>query len=419
MSAPRRILYVQHTADLYGASRALLHLVEALDRERYAPLVALPADGPLVGELRALGVEPLIAPYLQTLWGQVVRSWRVVPFGLRLLPSALATRRLIRRQQADLVHSNVWTILSGALGARLAGAPHVWHVREILPHSGGLKPALVALSLRTADRLICVSESVAAQFAGRRGAERVRVVYDGLPLEVGRGMRGLGSGARGLGLVSGDEAGQQAPSPKPQATGVWQAPSPEPQVPGDNELRIGVVGRLHPQKGQADLLRAFALLDPGLRSASRVLLAGGASPGHERQAEELAALARDLGIAERVSLLGFVADTRDLIASLDLLVLPATRAEGLGGVLLEAMAARVPVLSTRAGGTAEVVDDEETGLLVPPQQPAALARALARLLGDPQLRRRLGAAGRRAVEQRFGADSMARQVERIYAELLG
>ena len=100
-------------------------------------------------------------------------------------------------------------------------------------------------------------------------------------------------------------------------------------------------------------------------------------------------------------------------------MLPATRAEGLGGVLLEAMAARVPVLSTRAGGTAEVVDDEETGLLVPPQQPAALARALARLLGDPQLRRRLGAAGRRAVEQRFGADSMARQVERIYAELLG
>src|SRR5919206_4919331 len=136
----RHILYVQNAADLYGASRALLHLLGALDRDHFTPFVALPGDGPLAGHLRALGVEPIIAPHLRVLWSHLVRSWRVVPFGLGLLPSALAMRRLIARHGIELIHSNTWTILSGALGARLAGIPHVWHIREILRDMGGFKP---------------------------------------------------------------------------------------------------------------------------------------------------------------------------------------------------------------------------------------------------------------------------------------
>jgi len=382
-SGPRRVLYVQHTADLYGANRALLHLIGAIDRDRYLPLVALPSAGPIESHLRSLGVEPMIAPHIRVLWGYVARSWRMLPFGLSLLPAALAMRDVIRRHEVDLVHSNTWTTLSGGLGARLAGVPHVWHIREILPNMGGLKPALVAFSLRYAQRLICISHAVASQFAGRPGAERIRVIYDGLPLP-------------GDDVVAGEP----------------------PQDDLHGELVVGVVGRLHPQKGQADLLHAAALLRPEVRARCRFVCVGGSSPGYEQYPSKLRALAQELGLADRVEWRGFVEDARRLTASFDILALPATQPEGLGGVLLEAMAARVPVIATRAGGPAEVIDHGVNGLLAPAQNPAALARALEQLLGDPQLRRRLGDAGRLAVEQRFSATRAAAAVEAIYGELL-
>jgi glycosyltransferase involved in cell wall biosynthesis len=181
---------------------------------------------------------------------------------------------------------------------------------------------------------------------------------------------------------------------------------------------VVVVGRLHPQKGQAELLRAYAGLEPALRAACRLVFAGGTSPGHETYATTLYALAAELGVAERIQFLGFVENARELIGSFDILALPATRPEGLGGVLLEAMAARVPVIATSCGGTVEVVEDGATGLLVPPGDPPALSAALARLVRDPALRQAMGQAGRHTVERRFSAARMAGEIAAIYAEVL-
>ncbi|MEO7912860.1 MAG: glycosyltransferase family 4 protein [Roseiflexaceae bacterium] len=385
---PRRILYVQLAPDLYGSSRALLHVLAALDRARYTPLVALPGPGPLVDQLRKLDIDPIITPHIRVLMGQVTRSWRIVPFGLSLMPAALGMRRVIQHNAANLVHSNTWTTLSGSLGARLAGVPHVWHIREILPNFGGLKPALVGLTLRGAARLLCISDAVAAQFAGYGSAERVQVVYDGLPLPAAS----LSTSAR--------EALRRS-------YGV---------APG--ERLIGLVGRLHPQKGQDEFLRAVALLDPRLRANCRCLVIGGSQPGYEQFGVELEQLARQLQIADRVRFLGFQAETQPIIAALDALVLPATRPEGLGGVLLEAMAVGVPVIATRLGGPVEIIDDRISGLLIAPRQPAQLARALTELLDDAPLRHSIGDAGRLVVEQRFDATRTTMQIQQVYSALL-
>lgn len=387
-TSPRRILYVQLAPDLYGSSRALLHLLAALDRARYTPLVVLPGPGPLVEHLRKLDIDPIITPHIRVLMGQVTRSWRAVPFGLSLIPAALGMRRIIQRSAADLVHSNTWTTLSGALGARLADVPHVWHIREILPNFGGMKPALARLTLRGAARLLCISEAVATQFAGYAGAERVQVVYDGLPLPGAC----LSIGERALVRRS-----------------YGAAPS---------ERLIGLVGRLHPQKGQDEFLRAVALLEPRLRASCRFLIIGGAQPGYEQLGAELAALAHQLGIADRVQFLGFQAETQPIIAALDALVLPATRPEGLGGVLLEAMSMGVPVIATRLGGPVEIIDDHVSGLLIAPRQPEQLAHALTELLDNAQLRHSLGDAGRVVVEQRFNATRTTAQIQQVYSDLL-
>jgi glycosyltransferase involved in cell wall biosynthesis len=113
-------------------------------------------------------------------------------------------------------------------------------------------------------------------------------------------------------------------------------------------------------------------------------------------------------------LLGDRADVREVLAALDVFVLPS-RTEGMSNALLEAMAMALPVVATAVGGTPEVIADGRSGLLVPPDDASALAAAIARVLADADLARRLGAAARQTVEERYGARSMVRRLEAVYA----
>jgi glycosyltransferase involved in cell wall biosynthesis len=141
------------------------------------------------------------------------------------------------------------------------------------------------------------------------------------------------------------------------------------------------------------------------------LEAGGAfRAGLEDEAERL-------GVRERVVFAGYRPDATALLAELDVFVLPSW-VEGLPIVVLEAMAQRKPVVATPVGGTPELVADGETGLLVPPRDPEALAAALRRLLEDPDLARRLGEAGRARVAERFTAAQQTRRVLELYDELV-
>jgi glycosyltransferase involved in cell wall biosynthesis len=131
----------------------------------------------------------------------------------------------------------------------------------------------------------------------------------------------------------------------------------------------------------------------------------------------LEAEARDLGVAGRCVFLGERSDVPALLAAADLFVLPSLY-EGLPVSVLEAMAAERPVVATAIGGTDEAVTTEDTGLLVPSRDPAALALAIRRLQEDPRLARRLAAAGRARVEREFSSSATARQVMAIYDEVL-
>jgi glycosyltransferase involved in cell wall biosynthesis len=173
---------------------------------------------------------------------------------------------------------------------------------------------------------------------------------------------------------------------------------------------IGVVAQLIESKGHADLLRALPAViaaEPGTR-----LACFGRGPLEARLRHQAAAL----GIADRVVFAGFRADLPRLLGALDLVVHPAT-AEGLGVALLEAAAARRPIVATAAGGVPEIVRDGETGLLVPPRDAVALARAIVRLLGDSALARSLGDAARDHVAARFSIAAMTKGNLRVYQAL--
>jgi glycosyltransferase involved in cell wall biosynthesis len=170
-----------------------------------------------------------------------------------------------------------------------------------------------------------------------------------------------------------------------------------------------VLASLIRRKGIDVLLDALASeRNPGI-----VLWIAGEGP--ERAALE--AQAERLGLAARARFLGRREDAADLLAACDVYVLPSRR-EGLGVSALEAMAARRPVIATRVGGLADAVADERTGILVPPEDAAELARAIARVAADPALRLRLGEAGPARLGEGFLASQMVGAYEKLYRTVL-
>jgi glycosyltransferase involved in cell wall biosynthesis len=175
-----------------------------------------------------------------------------------------------------------------------------------------------------------------------------------------------------------------------------------------DRLTVGRVARLQPEKGFDVFLHAVAELAPHSPGVDFVVIGDGPLR------EDLAALARRLGVAERVRFLGLRHDARALIARLDVLAVSSIT-DGAPLVVLEAMAAGVPVVASAVGGIPDQVVEGETGLLVEPGDPSALAAALATVLRDESLRRRLGANGRGRAEREFGYEAFVARIEAVYA----
>jgi len=132
---------------------------------------------------------------------------------------------------------------------------------------------------------------------------------------------------------------------------------------------------------------------------------------------ELEALTQEMGLSDYVIFTGFRSDIPEITSIFDIALL-ASFFEGLGRVLLEAMVLSKPVIASRAGGIVDVVTDSETGILVPPNDSAALAQAMIKLLLDGDLRKRMGEAGRAKIDAKFSARTMVNQIQAVYEELI-
>jgi glycosyltransferase involved in cell wall biosynthesis len=306
------------------------------------------------------------------------------------IAAARALRRLIRQRRPDVLHTH--TSKAGATGraaAALAGRarPAVVHTFHGHVLSGYFPPsrertyrvAERALAHVT-DRLIAVSDEVRDDLVRFRIAprEKFAVVPYGFDLDA-RVRRDAATRAR-----------------KRHEVGV-----------ADDAFVIGWAGRLTEIKRPLDLVRTAAALD-----GSVLVLAG---DGELRSG--VVALARKLGVDDRVRLLGYVDDMGSWYAAFDALLLTSAN-EGAPVVAIEAQSAGVPVVATDAGGTRTVVDDDETGFLVQVGDVDALADRLRQLRDDANLRRRLGTTGAERMRTKFSVDRMVGDVERIYGEIL-
>ena len=366
-----RVLHVIPYIGHGGAERQLTELAKHFDRTRYSLTIAYYSpDDRLRGELESAGVRLVRLP----------KGGRGSP----LLVQALV--RLILRRRPHIVHSwvfaaNVW----GRLAAAMCGVP------VIIAYELGCDPGkpllhrLVERALARIGHCIMVNNWPAAELSMR--TQR-------LPREM------FWLVENGADLARFDSATESDGREWRRAMGI----------PEDTFL-FGIVARMTAEKGHAVLWRALAALASS-GQPTRLLVVGD-GPMKFR----LRATARRMGIDDAVTFAGARDDIPVVMKAIDCLVIPSLR-EGLPNVALEAMASRRPVIATDVGACARAVADGETGWIVPPSDPTALAAAMTEAAADPQRARRRGEAGRARVEQQFRVEHMVAAMDRVYRELL-
>jgi glycosyltransferase involved in cell wall biosynthesis len=298
--------------------------------------------------------------------------------------------RFIRRENIAILHCHLFTAsLFGAGVARMAGVgavletchgPEVWRMGKGLRASFWIDRQVG----RLVDKYIAVSHAAERHLVRNKRVpkNKIRVIHNGRDLDrfaPGNPDRRIATRA---------------------ALGIGEAPA------------LLTMARLDDQKGHRHLIDALAIL--AVRHPDLVTLLAGEGPLEN----SLRAQCAELGLAGRVRFLGYRRDVPELLEAADVVVLPSLY-EGLPLVAIEALAAGRPMVATEVDGTPEVVINEQTGLLVPPANPVALAGAIERLLNDPKLAARLASDGRKFVQGNFAVQRQIEQTVALYSELTG
>ncbi len=366
---PCKILITTSVLNRRGAERMILELAARLDRARFRPSVAcLRAETPYLEEFRARGIE--------------VRLFGMTGyFQLRPLREFY---RFLRAERFDLVHTHLYrdAVYARPLG-KLSGAAVVSTLHNSYVWRSRAQLRLDSFTARWADRLTAVSAAVKKFAVEREGipADKIRVLHNGIETSRYRVEPGTREKMREL-------------------FGI-----------GPDGFLIGSLGHLGEQKGfrylieaAPEILRAFP--------SSRFLIFGEGELGDDLRRRASSALP-----AGKFLFPGFRDDIPELLSAFDLFVLPSLW-EGLPVVLIEAMAAGVPVVASDVDGNLEVTGGGEAGLGVPPADPAALAAAVKTLLGDRARREKLARAGRERARERFDLEVMVRNYQDLYREVL-
>ncbi len=367
---PLRIVYFIDTLGFGGTELNAVRLAEHLDPAQFAISVACFGDGPLRARLEAANI-PIHRYTPRSLYGHgMVREGR-------------RFARFLQAEQIDVVHSHDrYANLFCMMWGRFAGTPGLiaskrWGTQRIT-HA-----VTNRLAYRLAHRVLGNSEQVGNSLIAVERVPRERVVV--IPNFV-------------------DDDAFEAASPE-----LLAAMRDGLQIP-DDALVVGIVARLSPIKDHKTLIKAIALLAPEFPTLLLVLIGSGPNRA------ELEAFAVAEGVASIVRFAGQREPPPNLHSLFDVSVL-CSLSEGFPNSVVEAMAAGRPVVATTVGGVPDAVRNGENGTLVPVQDPPALAAALAPLLRDSALRRRMGEVGRRIAREEFSASTVLPRLAALYREL--
>jgi glycosyltransferase involved in cell wall biosynthesis len=366
------ILYLHNESIMGGAEISLLNLVKRLDKKLFEPRFACSKEGPFIDELRKINIHPDFVQFPSIRWPNPV----IICNTIRNLIG------IIKQKQIDLIHSNQpRSNLFGAIAAKIKNIPIVWHERCL--ERGKFDSDNIFSFLP--DKIICNSNAVRNRFTRGKGIDaKIKTIINGVDLS----------------------------EFNPESNG--SVVRKEFNIDED-EFVIGTVGRIDPEKGYEYFLESARIILQDIEKV-RFVVVGEASnnPSFEKSLYEMSA---EKGIDKKTIFTGFRRDIPQLLASMDVVVLPS-EIDACSRVLFESMAMRKPLVAINTGGTPEIAQDGITGLLVKPRDSSAMAKCIKKLLDDKYLAEQYGNAGRKRVEEMFTIERNIKETEDVYLELL-
>ncbi len=388
---PIRVAYLDATGEMGGAEHLLLLLLDGLPRDVVDPLLICAAEGPFSDQARARGIPtrviplPRLRPISQVIRGRkILNPLTVASNAAALLAAAFQMARILDDARPDLVQTNsTFAHLYGGLAARRHGLPCIWYFHDLVEARrlrGGIARFWRLLASVSATHVVAVSQAV----------------LDSLGVDSSTGT-----------VIY---AGQKEP---PAAT----APDLRTRLGLSQDVRlVGYVGRIAHVKALDVLAKAAQRV---IRTASQThfVLFGEALFGQTGYRQALVEQVARAGIADHWHWLGYVQNVTAYLPQIDCVTLPSRR-EALGLALLEAGIAGKPAVGTRVGGIPEVIVDGETGILVPPEDPEALADAILRLIQNPVQADEMGRRAQARVRDVFGLPRYYTEFIALYDAIL-
>lgn len=386
-----RILAVSSSAGLLGAARSFELLIQNIDRTAWNPLVICPSRGPLVDQLAEAHIPVTVLAKDPDITDACLEG---PPFRLSpRLPVRMAHRvkyiadlmGIVREKHIELVYLNTIKNASSAMAAKLMRKPVVWHIRETAwDFSGVRKLRLYTLQL-IADRVIVVSQYNRQLMMGLGiPSEKLVTIYNGVDLNRFTVMQ------------------QRDPV---LANDLGIAP---------DEIVVGMIGVWSRYKGAMQFLQAARQLAVE-NSRLKFIMVGGEIESDVEYGVAVKNALREFGT--KVNAVGNQRDVRPYLGMMDIFVMPSL-AESFTRVNLEAMAMGKPVVATAVGGTPEAIVDGDTGFLIPPNDPAAIADRVQILLENPHLIKQMGQRGRERVSKLFSVEVYVHGIQEVWSSVL-
>lgn len=381
----KNVLIINQSAELYGADKAILELINNFP-ENYNPIVVLHEEGPLKNLLEKKNIKVIKSSVIKVKRG-VLKPLFFLKLPLETIKSFINIRRELKGEKIYLVHSNATSVFIGAFYSFFFRIPHLWHVHEIIE-----KPRRVALIYPRiihffSNKVIFNSIATSNHFTSilPKIKKKSSIIYNGQERNVAK-------------------------------TTNEEIIKIKTLYSSENKIIIGLIGRISKIKGQDLLLDAYIILLKKYNNIHLVFI-GSVAKGKEDYLENILLKIKKKSIGKQVSFVDFQEEIWPYYDSLDIAVVPSTEKESFGLVATEAMLSKKPVIAANQGGLAEIVKPNETGLLFEANNAFDLSEKIRILLDNPDLINKYGENGFKRVNSFFSTKKYVTSFKEEYEKL--